>query len=340
MQSEERMKKPLIAISTGDPAGIGPEISVKTCVHEELFSTVRPFLIGSRVVIERTVEELRFSTRIEEVTSPEKGEYAPGIINLYECGSFDLQNRKMGAVQATCGRAAYEYVHKGVSLALGGKADALTTAPINKESLKKAGIPHIGHTEILAELTGIQDPLTMFEVEGLRIFFLTRHTSLIEAIGMVKKQRLKEYIVRCVEALGSLGTEKGTFAVAALNPHGGEGGMFGNEEVREIIPAIAETKSIGYDVGGPFGADSVFHMALKGMFSGVLALYHDQGHIAAKTFDFERTVSLTLGLPFLRTSVDHGTAFDIAGFGEASETSLVEAVKLAAKYAPLYRYSA
>ncbi len=334
------MKKPLIAISIGDPAGIGPEISLKTCTHEELFATARPFLVGSRVVLERTVEELGVSTRIEEVTSPEKGEYTPGVVNLFECGSFDLQNRQMGTVQALCGRAAYEYVQKGVRLALDGKADALTTAPINKESLKKADIPYIGHTEILAELTGVRDPLTMFEVEGLRIFFLTRHTSLLEAIGMVKKQRLKEYIVRCVEALRGIGTEKGTFAVAALNPHGGEGEMFGHEEVREIIPAIMETQSMGHDVAGPFGADSVFHMALKGVFSGVLALYHDQGHIAAKTFDFERTVSLTLGLPFLRTSVDHGTAFDIAGFGKASETNLVEAVKVAAKYAPLYRHSA
>jgi 4-hydroxythreonine-4-phosphate dehydrogenase len=333
------MKKPLIAISTGDPAGIGPEISVKTCVREELFATARPFLVGSRVVLERTVEELRYSTRIEEVASPEKGDYKPGVINLFECGDLDLQSCKMGTVQASCGRAAYEYVHKGVSLALEGKADAVTTAPINKESLKKAGFPYIGHTEILAELTGIRDPLTMFEVEGLRIFFLTRHTSLLEAIGMVKKQRLKEYIVRCVDALRRLGTEKGTFAVAALNPHGGEGEMFGHEEVHEIIPAITEMKSMGYDVTGPVGADSVFHMALKGMFSGVLALYHDQGHIAAKTFDFERTVSLTLGLPFLRTSVDHGTAFDIAGFGKASETNMVEAVKVAAKYVPLYRYS-
>jgi len=333
------MKRPLIAVSVGDPAGIGPEIAIKACGHEELYGTARPFLIASRSVLERTLEELNISARVNEISSPEKGEYSPGVVNVYDCVPFELTNLEMGTVQASCGRAAYEYIEKGVRLALEGKADALATAPINKESLKKAGIPYIGHTEILAELSGVRDPLTMFEVDRLRIFFLSRHVSLLEAISAVKKQRLKEYIVRCEEMLKRIGAEGGTLAVAALNPHGGENEMFGHEEVREIIPAIIETKSMGYDVAGPYGADSVFHMALQGMFSGVLALYHDQGHIAAKTFDFERTVSLTLGLPFLRTSVDHGTAFDIAGSGRASETNMVEAVQVAAKYAPLYGFS-
>jgi 4-hydroxythreonine-4-phosphate dehydrogenase len=333
------MKRPLIAISVGDPAGIGPEIAVKTCRHNELYEAARPFLVASRVVLQRTVEELNLSVRVNEISSPERGEYTPGVVNVYDCAPFDLQNLEMGTVQASCGSAAYEYIEKGVRLALEGKADALTTAPINKESLKKAGIPYIGHTEILAELSGVRDPLTMFQVDRLRIFFLSRHVSLLEAISAVKKQHLKEYIVRCAESLKRIGAERGTLAVAALNPHGGENEMFGHEEVREIIPAIIETKSMGYDVAGPFGADSVFHMALQGMFNGVLALYHDQGHIAAKTFDFEHTVSLTLGLPFLRTSVDHGTAFDIAGSGQASETNMVEAVKVAAKYAHLYGFS-
>jgi 4-hydroxythreonine-4-phosphate dehydrogenase len=198
-----------------------------------------------------------------------------------------------------------------------------------------ARVPYIGHTEMLGALTGVADPLTMFETLGLRVFFLTRHVSLRKACDLVTKERLVEYIERCSAALAGLGL-KGELVVAGLNPHCGEHGLFGDEEGREIAPAIAEARARGVAVAGPVGADSVFHLAKIGRYAAVLSLYHDQGHIACKTLDFERTVSLTLGLPFLRTSVDHGTAFDIAWKGEASAVSMVEALLVAARHAAAY----
>ena len=226
-----------------------------------------------------------------------------------------------------------EYIEKSVKLALDGRVDAVATTPINKESLKAGGINYIGHTEIFGALTETKDPLTMFETRGLRIFFLTRHVSLREMLEMIKKERIIEYVKRCTKALKQLGVENGTMAVAGLNPHSGEHGLFGWEEEEEIVPAIEELKAEGYDVEGPVGADSVFHQAAEGKYNSVLSLYHDQGHIAAKTLDFHRTIAVTCGMPILRTSVDHGTAFDIAGTGKASEVSMIEAIKVAARYA-------
>lgn len=216
---------------------------------------------------------------------------------------------------------------------IGAEIDAIATTPINKEALRAAHVNYIGHTEILGALSHSRDPLTMFEVDGLRVFFLTRHMSLREACDAVKKDRVLEYIRRCTKALQQLGV-KGKMAVAGLNPHSGEHGLFGWEEVKEIAPAVAQAQQEGYDVVGPIGPDSVFHQALQGRYQAVLSLYHDQGHIATKTYDFERTIAVTLDMPFLRTSVDHGTAFDIAGKGIVSDISMIEAIRLAAKYAP------
>lgn len=215
--------------------------------------------------------------------------------------------------------------------------DALATTPINKESLQAADVPYIGHTEILASLTGVDDPLTMFEVRSMRIFFLTRHLSLRDAIDQITADRVHDYLVRCDRALQRLGLENRKFAVAGLNLHSGEGGLFGREEVDEIEPGIERARRDGIAAVGPVPADSVFYHALQGRYDAVLSLYHDQGHIAAKMTDFERTISITNGLPFLRTSVDHGTAFDIAGTGQASSVSMEECIKLAAQYAPKFR---
>ncbi len=177
----------------------------------------------------------------------------------------------------------------------------------------------------------------MFETNGLRVFFLTRHVSLRNMLDMVTRERIKDYVKRCLEALKRLGVEEGTMAVAGLNPHCGEHGLFGDEEVKEIIPAVLELQEEGYPVAGPIGADSVFHQAAQGRFNSVLSLYHDQGHIATKTLDFDRTIAITNGMPILRTSVDHGTAFDIAGTGKAGAVSMVEAILLAAKYSPRFK---
>ncbi|MGB4438083.1 MAG: 4-hydroxythreonine-4-phosphate dehydrogenase PdxA, partial [Sedimentibacter sp.] len=231
----------------------------------------------------------------------------------------------------------FEFIKAAILLALDRKVDAIATAPINKESLKEANVPYIGHTEILEDLTKTKNPLTMFQVKNLRVFFLTRHVSLKKACDEVTEENVYEFIIRCKDALEILGVYNPKIAVAGLNPHSGEHGLFGYEEVDEIMPAIARAKKLDIDVVGPVPADSVFYLGLNGKYDAVLSLYHDQGHIATKMVDFERTISITNNLPFLRTSVDHGTAFDIAGTGMAGEVSMVEAIKLAAEYAPNFK---
>jgi 4-hydroxythreonine-4-phosphate dehydrogenase len=326
------MIKPIIAITLGDPAGVGPEIVVKSLAKPEIYAVCRPLVIGDSQVIDHAMTICKQALNLHVVTTPQQGRYQSGTIDLIDLQNVDLAKLRMGEVQAMAGQAAYDYIAAAVNLAMAGEVNALATTPINKESLKAAQVRHIGHTEILEELTQTQDLLTMFEVKGMRVFFLSRHVSLRQACDLVTHERVLKYIIRCTEALRRLGVSSGTLAVAGLNPHSGEHGLFGDEEVLQVEPAIQSARSMGYDVVGPIGADSVFHLALQGRYSAVLSLYHDQGHIATKTVDFERTISITNGLPFLRTSVDHGTAFDIAGTGQASEVSLTEAIVLAARY--------
>lgn len=326
--------KPLIAVPIGDVAGVGPEITVKALADSHCFRSARCVVIGDNNIIENAIKITGSTLIVNVIEDPQDGDYSEGLLNLIDLKNIDMNAFEIGKVQAMCGRAAYEYIEKSVSFALARKVDAIATTPINKEALKMAGINHIGHTEIFAELTGTQDPLTMFEVRGLRVFFLTRHVSLTKACSMISKERIIDYVVRCTEVLKHLGVDGGTMAVAGLNPHSGEHGLFGNEEVEFVAPAVEELKEMGYKVEGPIGADSVFHLALKGRYNSVLSLYHDQGHIATKTLDFDRTIAITGGMPILRTSVDHGTAMDIAGKNLASEISMIEAILLAAKYSP------
>jgi 4-hydroxythreonine-4-phosphate dehydrogenase len=328
---------PLIGITIGDPAGIGPEIAVKTCLSQDVFVMARPLLIGSRRVIQAAAGFCGLTPEIHSVIHPSEGRYREGVLDILDMDNIDIKTLRIGQVQPSCGRASFEYIEKSIECALGKELDAVATGPINKESLRAAGIDYIGHTEIFASLTGTAEPLTMFEVERMRIFFLTRHLSLLAAIQSISRERILSFIIKCGNALENLGVTELPLAVAGLNPHCGEHGLFGDEEMLHVIPAVEEAKKRGYNVEGPIGADSVFHLALQGRYSGVLSLYHDQGHIAAKTYDFEKTVSVTLKLPILRTSVDHGTAFDIAGTGKASAVSMIEAVKVAARYAPYYR---
>ncbi len=328
--------RPLIGIPMGDPAGVGPEITVKALNDIRVYEACRPVVIGDKSVIEQALRFCSLDSKIHIINDPQEGIFEAGTIDLIDLGNVNINELKIGKVQALGGKAAFEFIKRAAELALAGKLDAVATTPINKESLKAAKVDYIGHTEILAGLTNTGDPLTMFEVRGLRVFFLSRHVPLREACGMVTKQRLLDYIIRCTDALRRLGVKEGTMAVAGLNPHSGEHGLFGDEEVNIIEPAVKEAQSMGYNVEGPVSADSVFHQALMGRYNSVLSLYHDQGHIATKTLDFERTISLTIGLPFLRTSVDHGTAFDIAGTGKASAVSMTEAILLAAKYGPKY----
>ncbi|MBQ1622256.1 4-hydroxythreonine-4-phosphate dehydrogenase PdxA [Selenomonas bovis] len=327
------MKKPLIGVPMGDPAGVGAEITVKSLMSDKVKDVADVIVVGDKEVLAQALKVCGLTAELNCVDDPADGRYEDGVINVIDLDNIDMASLQMGKVQAMCGKAAFEYIEKCVELAMAHKIDAIATTPINKEALRAAHVNYIGHTEILGALSHSRDPLTMFEVDGLRVFFLTRHMSLREACDAVKKDRVLEYIRRCTKALQQLGV-KGKMAVAGLNPHSGEHGLFGWEEVKEIAPAVAQAQQEGYDVVGPIGPDSVFHQALQGRYQAVLSLYHDQGHIATKTYDFERTIAVTLDMPFLRTSVDHGTAFDIAGKGIVSDISMIEAIRLAAKYAP------
>jgi 4-hydroxythreonine-4-phosphate dehydrogenase len=331
------MQRPLIAVTMGDPAGIGPEIILKALTDETVMAASRPLVIGDRGVLEQVRRISGFQGAIRTVAGPEGGRHTPGAVDLVDLHNVDLGSLQVGVVQGMGGRAALDYLERAVVLAVSGRVDAVTTAPLNKESLRAARIDFIGHTEILGALTGVSEPLTMFQVRALRVFFLSRHVSLRRACDLVTRERVLRAIVRCLEALRQLGVVDGILAVAGLNPHCGEHGLFGDEEVRQIGPAIQEAQRLGHQVVGPVTADSVFHQALQGRYSAVLSLYHDQGHIATKTVDFERTVSVTLELPFLRTSVDHGTAFDIAGTGKASAEGMKEAILVAADYVRRFR---
>ena len=327
------MSKPLIAVTMGDPAGVGPEIVAKSLASEEVTDVADCVIVGDRKCMENAIRIVG-ADLINVIQKPAGGQYEKGILNLIDLDNVDMDAFAFGKVSGMCGKAAYDYIARSIELANAGEVDAVSTTPINKEALKAGDVHFIGHTEIFGALTGTEDPLTMFETNGMRVFFLTRHVSLRQMLDMIKKDRIVDYVVRCTEALRRLGVKEGTMAIAGLNPHSGEHGLFGWEEVEEIIPAIEELKKMGYDVAGPVGADSVFHQAAIGKYNSVLSLYHDQGHIATKTLDFEKTIAITNGMPILRTSVDHGTAFDIAGTGKVSAVSMIEAIRLAAKYAP------
>lgn len=331
--------KPLIGIPMGDPAGIGPEIVVKAIAKKEVFDTARCVVIGDRKIIDDAIDFTKTNIKMNCIQRPSDGSYEEGVLNLLDLDNVNMDEFRIGQVSGMCGRAAYEYIAKSIELTNAGELAAVATTPINKESLKAGNVNFIGHTEIFGALTNTKDPLTMFEVHGMRVFFLTRHVSLRQACDMITKDRIKDYVIRCKSVLEKLGVTEGTMAIAGLNPHSGEHGLFGNEEVEHVTPAVEELQAEGYDVVGPIGADSVFHLALQGRFNSVLSLYHDQGHIATKTLDFERTIAITGGMPILRTSVDHGTAMDIAGKGIASEISMVEAILLGAKYSKNFIHS-
>lgn len=333
------MTKPIVGIPIGDPAGIGPEIVVKSLKNKELYDICKPVVIGDYMTLKKVSSIVKTNLDFNIINNPEQGKYTYGTIDLISLDNVKIDELEYGKVQAQAGKAAYEYIVRSAELANDGSIDSIATTPINKEAIRAAKIDFIGHTEMLASLTNTEDPLTMFQVYNLRVFFLSRHVSLRKACDIVKKDKLVEYILRCEIALKRLGLKRSLIAVAGLNPHNGEHGLFGDEEGCEIEPSIIEAKEKGANVVGPIPPDSVFHQALNGKYDAVLSLYHDQGHIATKTLDFERTISLTIGMPFLRTSVDHGTAFDIAGRGEASSVSLEEAIKLAAQYGKMYRLS-
>ncbi len=315
----------------GDPAGVGPEISLKALLKPSLYSLCRPVLIGDLGILERTQGKLGLGAELRTIDSPSEALGKVGVIEVIDLKNIDLDSFELGKASAEGGRASIEYIERAVDLALNGEIDAITTCPINKQAISMAGSPYIGHTEMLEALCGVNAPIVMFWVRGVRIFFLTRHIPLSEAVRAVKKDRIVKAVTRIVSELRRIGLSKPIIAIAALNPHASDRGLIGDEEEKEIVPAVKELRSRGFHVVGPVPADAVFHKAFEGEYDAVLSLYHDQGHIAAKTADFYGTVSVTLGLPFIRTSVDHGTAYDIVGKGIANSKSLEEAIKLAAQ---------
>ncbi len=330
--------KTVLMVTMGDPAGIGPEILLKALANKKVYDSARLIAVGSMNVLRSLLPAAGLNeSALRRIENPEEAVFENGLINVIDLDNVDMGKFEFGKISGMCGRAAYEYIERSIELTKAGRAHAVVTAPINKESLRLSGVSQIGHTEIFGDLTGVKNPLTMFEVTNLRVFFLSRHLSLRKAIDYVTKEHVVDCLHKCVEMLRLLDMPGGHIAVAGLNPHCGEHGLFGDEEMTDIVPAIEEMQRRGYSVTGPIGADSVFDQALKGRFDAVLSLYHDQGHIATKTYNFGKTISLTLGLPFLRTSVDHGTAFDIAGKGIASEVSMAEAIQVAVKYAVNYR---
>jgi 4-hydroxythreonine-4-phosphate dehydrogenase len=330
--------EPVIGITVGDPAGIGPEIVVNALLKQGLNQQHKLVVFADRAVIEQAFEHTGLHAQLREIQNPDSTDFQSDSIHLVN-NRIITQPVQMGIISGECGRSVFHYVTQAIHWALDGWVDAIATAPLQKESLKQGGCPYLDHTAICKAITQSDDATTLFMVDQLRVFFLTRHIALRDIADTVTEDLLLEAIPRCLKYLNQLGFHDPVLAVAALNPHGGEDGLFGTEERDTIIPALEKARA-NYRVVGPIPGDSVFHLAKEGAFQGVLSLYHDQGHIAAKTLDFYRTVSLTLGLPFLRTSVDHGTAFNIAGQNKANSTSMVEAILCAVRYAHAIRKAA
>jgi 4-hydroxythreonine-4-phosphate dehydrogenase len=332
----------MIAVTIGEPAGIGPEIVLKSCLEPAVRREGLPLIVGDVAVLEAVAAELGLAPRFVRVNDDPSAaaKTAEGEVAVYDAGSItSAEDITPGTVTAAGGRAAAAYLKAAVDLALGGQVTGIATAPIHKEALRAAGVSHIGHTEMLAELTGARHSVTMFAVDRLKIFFHSRHLSLRAALEEVRREKVAASLRLAVRCMQSIGYRDPMIACAALNPHASDGGLFGTEEAEALQPAIEELRREGFSVEGPVPADSVFHHGLQGRFDAVLSLFHDQGHIAAKTYDFHRTVSVTFGLPFIRTSVDHGTALDVAWQGTAHHLSMNEAIRhcraMAARFVPL-----
>jgi 4-hydroxythreonine-4-phosphate dehydrogenase len=337
------MTKPILGITMGDPSGCGPEITIKALSHKKIYDMCRPLVVGDAKVLEKAAREaVKSDVKIKAVGAVKECIFKMGTIEVFDLGNVDINRLKIREVDAMSGAAAYTSVKKVIELALNGEIEATVTNPLNKEALNAAGYHYMGHTEIYADLTKTKD-YSMFLVDGdFRVVHVSTHVSLREACDMVKKERVLKVIELACNACRSLGIEKPRIAVAGLNPHAGENGIFGREEIEEIIPAIDAAKEKRIDAVGPIPPDTVFAKARGGMYDIVVAMYHDQGHIPLKVLGFlfdnisgklqaVNGVNITLGLPIIRVSVDHGTAFDQAWHGSANESSLVNAIEYAVR---------
>jgi 4-hydroxythreonine-4-phosphate dehydrogenase len=322
--------RPLLAITMGDPAGIGPEIVVKALTHADVYQRARPLVIGDRRTLERAALWVRpGEIDYDEVGRPDEGRYEPGMITLLDRGDSSSSGFPVGKVDAGAGRAAVDYVFTACDLAMANDVDAVVTAPLNKAAMHAAGFSYAGHTELLAERTRAERVSMLLLSATLRVIHVSTHVALSEAIRRVSRRRVLEVIETAQQVCRDLGIQRPRIAVAGLNPHASEGGLFGDEEHREIMPAVETARTRGLDVSDPQPPDTVFVRAAKGEWDIVVAMYHDQGHIPMKLLAFDSGVNVSIGLPIVRTSVDHGTAFDIAGTGRASEESMLAAIDTA-----------
>ncbi len=326
------MKK-YIGITIGDPSGVGPEIVLKSLLkHDEIYEICYPIVFGNKEILSKYIGNISDTIDIVQIDKIDDS-ILPHKNKIFCYSKEKLENiPSPGVIDSESGRLAYQAIEDSIQSLMNEEISAVATAPINKEALKKAQIPFLDHTEIFTKKTNSKNTMTLFMTGNLRIFFLTRHLRFSEISSALKIDDIVLNLKNSSKYLKKLGIKNPKIALAALNPHAGESGMFGDEEIGVLTPAINIAKNNGIDVYGPIAADSVFHLCKEGEFDAVLSLYHDQGHIAAKTLDFYKTISLTMGLPFLRTSVDHGTAMDIAGKNSANEISMVEAIKAAAEY--------
>lgn len=324
---------PILGITIGDAAGIGPEIIAKALNEPEVYKVARPVVVGDKKIIERALNVVGTDLTCRSIAHPAEGGREYGTIDV-----IDLKNLPadlpFAQIDARSGKAAFEYVEKAVQYALKQEVHAVVTAPLNKEALNLGGYHFPGHTEILAHLANTKDFAMMLVGEQLRVIHVTTHVAMRKACELIKKERVSRIIGLAYDAVKMLGIAEPRIAVAGLNPHAGEGGLFGTEEREEITPAVEWAREHGMDVQGPIAPDTVFYRAaIKKEFDIVVVMYHDQGHIPLKVLDFETGVNVTVGLPYIRTSVDHGTAFDKAGKGTADSKSMTRSIYLAAQMA-------
>jgi len=327
-------KKPIIAITMGDPCGIGPEIIVRSLMSSEVKACCTPVVLGDRKVMERAVRLVGRGQQLQTLAGDELPESVlEGSICIKELSSLEEADMVYGSPTSVSGDAVYHYISAAASLCMSGRVAAMATAPINKAAMNRAGHDYPGHTELLAELTSSEEFVMMLAGERLRVTLVTIHEAIAAVPRLVTYERVLQTIVTTHADVNRYFCKKPRIAVLALNPHAGEGGMFGDHETAIIAPAIAAARERGIDASGPHSADTLFHFAANGEYDAVVCMYHDQGLIPLKLLHFDDGVNITLGIPIIRTSVDHGTAYDLAGRGIASAESMKAAIMTASRMA-------
>jgi 4-hydroxythreonine-4-phosphate dehydrogenase len=326
-------KKPLIAITMGDPAGIGPEIIAKVIDSGEIFPLCRPVIVGDAGVMKKLIEEMHLSIAVLSIASPQEADPGVGRADVLDLKNVNIAKHAWGKPDISSGKAVVEFVKKAVELAMKHEVDAIVTAPLNKEMMNAAGHKYSGHTELFADLTKTKEFGMMFVGGGLRLILTTTHLALKDVPRHIKKNGVLKTLRLAHQAMKFFGMDAPRIGVAALNPHAGEGRLFGSEEWDEILPAVLEARAEGINASDPLPADTLFYKARNNYYDIVVAMYHDQGLGPLKMLAFGNAVNVTVGLPIIRTSVDHGTAYDIAGKGCADPASLLAAIDLAAKMA-------